>query len=314
MRTDTRKRRKKTNKELERMERKIRSIYHTAHVDLQKKTKEYFKQFEKLDEQKRVKVALGEMKSSDYRKWRRNKMLMGKHWTRMMDQAAKSMHNANKIANAVINDRLPNIYLINYNGEAFTAQSDLGGKFSFEMINQQAVTNLIKAGNKSLLPMKELDPAKDIPWNMQKVNNAALQGIIQGESIPKIAERIASVTTANEVQSIRAARTLVTRVENQAVQDVAKRAADMGCIVTKSWIATNDAHTRQWHRDAFANYGTRDKSIPWDEPFIVMGEEIMRPGIDGSPKNVYNCRCASCNWYQGFEKTLPEGTIRIRWK
>ena len=295
------------------MERKIRSIYREANKDLTKKAKEYFEQFEKIDTQKRKMVEAGKLSRKDYKEWRKNKMFMGKHWTTMKDQTARSIYNANKIANEYINDRLPNIYTINYNGEAELAEAGLNGKFSFEMANQQTIKELIDAGNKNLLPVKKLDPKKDIPWNMQKVNSAVLQGVIQGESIPKIAARISTVVAANKVQSIRAARTIVTQVENKAVQDVAERADENGAIVYKVWIATHDGRTREWHLAAERDYGTEETAIPWDEPFEVMGEHMMRPGIGGSGANVYNCRCASKNIYKGFKRTLPEGTIKVRW-
>ena len=294
------------------MEREIRSIYSEAYKDLEKKTNEYFKKFIEADEEKRKLVASGKLSKSKYKKWRKNKMAMGRHWEIMKDQCARSVHNANKIANDYINGKLPNIYAINYNGEAELAEAGLSGKFSFEMANQQTIKELIEAGDKNLLPHKELGP-EDIPWNMKKVNSAVLQGIIQGESIPRIASRIAAVATANEVQSIRAARTIVTQVENKAVHDVAKRADKNGAIVYKIWIATPDGRTRDWHMEAWDNYGDEETAIPWNEPFVVMGEDMMRPGMGGSPANVYNCRCASANIYKGFKRTLPEGTIKVKW-
>lgn len=294
------------------MERKIRSIYREANKDLTKKTKEYFDKFKEADAKKRKLVETGALSKKDYREWRKNKMLMGRHWERMKDQTARSLHNANKIANEYVNGRLPNIYAINYNGEAELAEAGLSGKFSFEMANQQTIKELIDAGDKNLLPQRKLDPKKDIPWNMQRVNSAVLQGIIQGESIPKIAARISAVATANKVQSIRAARTIVTQVENKAVHDVAKRADENGAVVYKSWLATSDGRTRDWHSDADSDYGTKDTAIPWNEPFVVMGEDMMYPGDgSGSPENVYNCRCSSRNWYMGFKRTLPKGTIKV---
>jgi len=55
----------------------------------------------------------------------------------------------------------------------------------------------------------------------------------------------------------------------------------------KAWDSTGDGKVREWHKEA-----EDQGEIPFDEPFIVDGEELMYPGDPaGSPENIINCRC-----------------------
>lgn len=52
------------------------------------------------------------------------------------------------------------------------------------------------------------------------------------------------------------------------------------------WLATEDEHTRPWHRAADL------QEQPWGTPFTVGPEQLMFPGDPtGSAANVINCRC-----------------------
>ena len=151
---------------------------------------------------------------------------------------------------------------------------------------------------------------------MGKVNSEVLQGIIQGESIPKIAKRIRSVTEANRVSSVRAARTIVNGTENKARHDAGVKASEKGVIMGKCWVATNDKRTRDWHAQAWADYGDKSNAVPIDDPFIVNGEKMMYPGDkSASASNVYNCRCSHKNVVKGFTSILPpekRGKIKVK--
>jgi len=71
-------------------------------------------------------------------------------------------------------------------------------------------------------------------------------------------------------------------------QESAKRIPGL----TKSWIATADARTRESHLRAHLRY--KDNPIPIDEPFRVGGADLMYPGDpNGPPGETINCRCRS---------------------
>lgn len=289
-----------TDAELEKMEKHLTSIYKRAEEELEKKAEKYFMRFEKLDEQKQALVKSGAISDEDYKKWRQNKIMTGKHWTAMKEQTAKELLNANKTAQDYINGKLPQIYTQNYNSVSGSIESGIKG-YSFEMVDQSTVRNLAKS-DETLLPYKYVDGVKDVRWNTQKVNSEILQGIIQGDSIPNLAKRLRNVTEMNRASAIRNARTTVTSAENKGRMDMLHDAQDKGVNMVKVWLATNDGRTREAHEDL------NGQERPIDEPFDSMLGDIMYPGDpDADPANVYNCRCTLTYKVVGFGKQKAEG-------
>ena len=307
--------RKETDKELAKIEKHLHEVYTQAYRELSQKTDDYFKSFKKQDAKKAELVKAGKLSEKEYREWRKRRMFVGKHWTAMKEQAATDLYNVNKIAADYVNGRLPDIYAMNYNFSAKDIENGVSHRISFEMADARTVRDLSLAGDKLILPYKKLDPKKDIPWNMRKINDAMLQGVLQGESIPKIAKRFIEVGVANEVSAIRAARTMMTTVENKARFESAKDAESAGVVMGKIWMSVSDARTRPWHAQAARAYAD---PIPLDEPFIVNGEEMEEPGdTRASGMNVYNCRCSLGRKVLGFKSTLPkekQGKIKVRFR
>lgn len=274
--------------------KRISAIYQTAQKDIEKKAEEYFKKFEKADEEKRKLVEKGELTEKQYQQWRQNKLMYGKRFTAMKEDISKQLLNVNQTATAYINGELPEIYALNYN--ALEKAVDGVGGYSFTLVDADTVRNLATT-DKNLLPFRELDPAKDIPWNMKKINSEVLQGIIQGESIPNIAKRIKNVEEMNKNASIRSARTIVTSAENKGRMDSYHKAEEDGIILEKQWLSAVDSRTRDWHIEL------NGKTKPVDEPFENAIGKIMFPGdpsADGA--NVYNCRCTLVSVVKGFKK------------
>ena len=286
-----------TDKKLEEMEKRLSAIYSEAQKDIQKKSDEYFDKFKKADEEKRKLVKQGKLTDEEYKTWRQNKIMYGKRFTVMKEDIAKQLLNVNQTATAYINGQLPEVYALNYNALAETV--DGVGGYSFTLTDADTVRHLVTT-DKSLLPFRELDPAKDIPWNMKKINSQVLQGIIQGESIPKISKRIMNVQEMNKDAAIRSARTIVTGAENKGRMDSYKRAQDDGIILQKEWLSSDQpGRTRKWHLpEAFDSL-----IVDIDKPFHNGEGDIMFPGDpSASGANVYNCRCSMSSVVKGFKK------------
>lgn len=282
-----------TDAELEKMEKHLTSIYKRAEEELEKKAEKYFKRFEELDKQKQALVKSGAISDEDYKKWRQNKIMTGKHWTAMKEQTAKELLNANKTAQDYINGKLPKVYAINYNGISEELQNQVKG-YSFELVDQSTIRSLATS-DKTLLPYKYIDGRKDVRWNTQKVNSEVMQGILQGESMQGIAKRLRNVTEMNRASAIRNARTAVTGAENKGRIDMLKDARDIGVNTVKVWDAINDSRVREAHADLD---GQQQKI---DDPFDSILGEIMYPGDpEAKPANVYNCRCTLTYEIIGF--------------
>ena len=298
----------KTDQKLEEMEKRLSAIYSRAEKEIQQTADEYFSKFAKQDEAKRKLLEQGKITEEEYKKWRKGKVMYGKRFAEMKEQCAKKLLNVNKTAIAYINGELPEVYALNYN--AIESAVDGVGGYSFTLVDADTVRNLAVTDT-SLLPYKEIDPAKDIPWNMKKINAETLQGILQGESMDKIAKRMMNVQEMNKTQAIRSARTIVTGAECKGRQDSYKRAQDDGIILRKYWIATYDKRARDWHKDAGNDY-TEEKAIEIDDFFIVDGEKMLHPGDamhGASGHNLYNCRCSIASKVVGFKKAQVQKAI-----
>lgn len=290
-----------TDKKLEEMEKRLSAIYSRAEKEIQKTADEYFSKFAKQDEAKRKLLEQGKITEDEYKKWRKGKVMYGKRFTEMKEQCAKQLLNVNQTALAYVNGELPEVYAINYN--ALADSVDGVGGYSFTLVDADAVRNLAITDT-SLLPYKKIDPKKDIPWNMKKINAETLQGILHGESMDKIAKRMMNVQEMNRTQAIRSARTIVTGAECKGRQDSYRRANDDGIILRKYWLATYDKRARDWHKDAGNDY-TEEKAIDIDDFFIVDGEKMLHPGDamhGASGHNLYNCRCSIASKVVGFNK------------
>ena len=284
----------KTDLKLEEMEKRLSAIYSRAEKEIQQTADEYFSKFAKQDEAKRKLFEKGKITEEEYIKWRKGKVMYGKRFTEMKEQCAKQLLNVNKTAMSYINGELPEVYSINYN--ALESAVDGVGGYSFTLVDADTVRNLAVTDT-SLLPYKEIDPAKDIPWNMKKINAETLQGIVQGESMDKIAKRLRNVQEMNKTQAIRSARTIVTGAENKGRQDSYKRAEEDGIVMKREWIATNDGRTRHWHAELDG------VEVDVDEPWVNDFGEIMFPGDPSAdPANTYNCRCSMSAKVIGFKK------------
>ena len=281
----------KTDLKLEEMEKRLSAIYSRAEKEIQKTADEYFSKFAKQDEAKRKLLEQGKISEEEYTKWRKGKVMYGKRFTEMKEQCAKQLLNVNQTALAYVNGELPEVYAINYN--ALESAVDGVGGYSFTLVDADTVRNLAVTDT-SLLPYKEIDPAKDIPWNMKKINAETLQGILQGESMDKIAKRIMNVQEMNKTQAIRSARTIVTGAENKGRQDSYARAEADGIILQKEWIATNDGRTR--HSHAMLDGAIVDQDKKFDNGLMYPGDP------NGRPEETWNCRCSVAAVVKGFKK------------
>ena len=291
-----------TDELLSKMERRLRAIYTRASREIGEAWKAYLREAgtEIADLQKQYQEAkkandteLARQLGKSLQKAKRERTLTDKRYRELTRQTAEQLAHVNETATAYINNNLPEVYAMNYNatGEAFNG---IGG-YSFTLTDADTIRNLVESDS-SLLPMRELDFAKDVAWNIEKMNAEVLQGILQGEPIDKIADRLAQVIGMNLRSAISAARTMVTSAENKGRQDGFERAAAMGIILEREWIATSDGRTRDWHRELDG------VTVGVDEPFENAIGKIMYPGDpSANGANVWNCRCTIAAKILGFK-------------
>lgn len=266
---------------LRRLELRLAAEYRTAYKELKKKADDYFIKFKKDDALKRAQVKQGLLSQKDYSDWRFNRMLHTKRYNQMVANAAADLTHVNQIAANMINHELPSVYSLGHNWTGYKISQDLNIRIPWEIYDRNTVERLILE-DPALLPFNpKLDIPKDLRWNTQKINSALFQGIVQGESIDKIADRLQKVTNMNRVSAVRNARTAFTGAENAGRQRGYEQAESMGIEMEKMWIATLDNRTRDSHRRLDG------ETVPVNEEF---SNGLMYPGDeDGDPEEVYNC-------------------------
>ena len=284
------------------MEKKVSEIYDRAGKEIEEKTKKFWEDFERKDKVMQKKLASGKITQEAYEKWKRGQAFTGAHLKEMQKTVSAEMLNASKTAAAYVNGQLPEIYALNYNALADITSGIKG--YSFELVDANTVRNLATS-DKTLLPYKQVNGKKVERWATQKVNAEIMQGIIQGESIPKIAKRLQNVTEMDKASSIRNARTTVTSAENKGRLDSYIEAEADGIILKKVWESSNQpGRTREAHMP----YSFLKLEVDIDEPFVNDYGEIMYPGDPSAePANVYNCRCTMHTRVIGFRR--KDGSI-----
>ena len=119
-----------------------------------------------------------------------------------------------------------------------------------------------------------------------QVRTTLLEGVLAGESIPKLAARLRAVYGAfAERRATVIARTETIAASNAARQAVAETS---GRNLRKVWLSTADPRTRDDHLSA------NGQSVPANAPFSVGGSKLMFPGDTslGAPgSQTIQCRC-----------------------
>lgn len=276
----------------------LHSIFNQARIDLEVKAIQYMKDFARLEQAKKQDLQDGKITQEEFDEWRKNKLLYAQHWDNLVKNVTDQMLASSQIAVDFLNNKVPAIFAQSYNQliEEFP-DSPLRG-YSFELVDANAVKELATAGEVMLPPPGEVDEPKNITWNAKQVNAQILQGILQGESIPKMAARIAGVTCEKDLNvAIRNARTMTTAAENCGRQSGLDKLQDSGAIFKKKWIAATDERTRETH------ILLNGKEVNNDEAFRTVDDDDIRfPGDWTAPgKEVWNCRCALGYRHIGFK-------------
>lgn len=280
---------KMTDAELSKLERRIAKLYKEAADELTNTVKAYFEQFEKRDAAMKEKLDAGEITEQQYKQWRLAQIGRGKRFEALRDKVAERYTEANATAVAYVNDATPGIYSLNRNYAAYKIEQ-VSDKADFTLWDEQTVKRLI-VEQPDLMPYyppkRALRRGIDLKYGKQQITASVTSSILQGKSIPKIANDLQSrMLDMNRTSAIRTARTAVTGAQNAGRLDTYRAARDMGIKLKKRWLATLDGRTR--HAHAMLD----GQTVNVDKPFKVDGYELMYPGDSSAPGYlVYNCRC-----------------------
>lgn len=328
-----------TDAVLAEIEDRVRQVYLQAARETQAKLNDYMRRYRKKDAVWQRRVAAGEVTQQEYTQWRTGQLMMTQRWEEMRDTLAADYHNANAIARSIVNGYMPDVYSLNHNFATFQVEKSGHIDTSYTLYSRETIERILRHEPELLPPpgaqmtrnLAEWDAfkegrldevsaqnleafrslqvaGKDLRWQKGQLQSVMTQAILQGESIPNIAKRVATeMGDYNHKSTIRYARTAVTGAQNAGRQDAYQRATNMGIEMKREWIATIDMRTRHDHR----NLHGQKRGV--SEPFEYAGKSIMYPGDPAGPPDwIWNCfpgetKVASDseiirsykNWYKG---------------
>jgi SPP1 gp7 family putative phage head morphogenesis protein len=271
-----------TDDMIEEIRQRISREYLRAYEGAEEKLADYLRRFEAKDRIHAEAVRRGEETEADYREWRRGQILVGERWQELVDTLAEDYRNVDRVAASIVNGHAPDAYAVNHDYATFQVEKGSNLDTSYTLYDRATVERLIR-DQPDLLPAVRVDGKRDLAWNRRHIASAITQGVLQGESMDKVARRVRSVADMDYRAAMRTARTAMTSAQNAGRVDAYRRAEGMGIHVRKQWLATLDGRTRHSHRQL-------------DGEVAGMGESFSNglsyPGDpSGTGSEVYNCRC-----------------------
>lgn len=280
------------------LDARIKGVYIKARKELEKSLADFVKQKDRMSKAKLTMVNNGKMSMDEYKEWLRRAVFRQQLWEQKVEHCTRMISESNNKALAIIRGEQYNVYTEGANHQAYEVEkrAHYQPDISFEIYDMGTVEKLIEK-KPALLPPKKINGKKDRAWNQGIISNCVTQGIIQGESIDKIAARIARETQRqNDSSMVRYARTALTAAQNAGRIDTMNRAKGMGIKCKKKWLATLDRKTRHSHQILDG----QEEEI--NRPFKSILGKIMYPGDpEAEPGDVYNCRCTLEYVYPDFE-------------
>lgn len=269
--------------------RRLRRIYQSAYQDIQLKTEDFWRRYEAKSQMYLAQVKAGKLSEDDYKAWLAGQKFQGAQWKAKADQIAQTMVDADKIAQRIIDGEKLNIFAANANYIGYSLENGMGIDIGFGLYDSATVARLVKS-EPDLLPAiapEKVEEGKDVRWYQKTITSSVTQGIIQGESIRQIVDRVTSTCRDRAINAAtRDVRTAYTGAQNAGRVEGMRQSKQLGINVKKKWMATFDFKTRDTHRELDG------QEVDVDEDFVVDGDRIAYPGDrTAEAALVYNCRC-----------------------
>ena len=288
---------RETDKRLEVMEKRISKVYADTLEEAKTKLTAVLKEFQEEDKKRAQLVADGKLKQRAYVAWRQELLGKAKHLQDMIDVLTEDFTNADKIAMKIVSGEAKNVYALNANYAAYKIEQDANANLSWTLYDHSTVERLISEAP-DLLPLPSVDIPLDQRWNKKHITAAINRGILLGDPIPDIAQRLLNVASMDLNAAIRSARTATTAAECAGRINTYKYAESLGVEMQQEWVATLDDRTRHEHRILDG------QRVDIGEAFEVDGATIRYPGDPQAPGYlVYNCRCTLVSAVKGIDQS-----------
>lgn len=290
---------------LDTLENRIKKEYKQAEKEIEQKMKKYLQSYEKNEQIMKEKYRNHEIKHRELREWRNKQYVLTKKWESMKESMAQTLAHSSEVAEKLMWNNAIDVYALNYNYGTYLAETTARINTSFALYDHATVSRLM-IKNPKLIPSPSANVSRKIKeqnlkkWSKRKMQSVMTQAVLQGESMPKIAKRLArEVGGMSARQAVRTAQTMTTSAMGGGRLDAFKRAERLGIQMEKEWVSTPDARTRASHR------AMNGEKVPVNEEF---SNGLMFPadpdGKDG--REIYNCRCTMIGAMAGLDNPTGE--------
>lgn len=286
-----------TDKQLEETEKQLVVLYTVLLATLLKSAKKYLDKHQKQDGKMLLKLEKDEITKKEFEDWRKRTFTTGRAWAKFEKAFTAETTATNQEAMNVVNKQLEKTFELNANYTAYQIETKVRLVDVFDLVDKPTIERIMKQ-RPDLFPQPSVNVAIDQLWNRKQLNSSILQGILNGESIPKIAKRLSEVAIKDYKVAVRNARTATTGAENGGRVYSYEKAEEMGIELEQEWLATLDGRTRHSHRQL-------------DGEKIKVGGTFSNgckfPGDpDGAPSETQNCRCTLVAALKGIDNTHNE--------
>lgn len=298
-----------TDEKLRALEAWLKRLYKNAESEMRGKWDKYLSRQEKRADEllKRVREAKTDEERTAaekaYQNFLKSKTAGDKHYREMVRELAREYSRTTERALEIINGKRGEFFADGYNLSADTINAialreDIG--IRFDLCDANTVEWLAAHRERTLMPPPEkIKIPEDERWSAKLINAQVTQGIIQGESIPKIAKRLENVTDGEAKACIRRARSMVTGAENAGRVQAMETAETWGVKTRKRWLCTHDSRTRDTHLELDGETIDND-AVFWNG--CRWPGDYLAP-----PEEYWNCRCTLVTVVDGFSSNLPKG-------
>lgn len=274
-----------TDEQIAELEARLTAMYEQAYTDVREKYMAFVKKFLREDKIYRQKLKDGEITKATYDAWLRGQVFQKTRWEAQLDDLAQTLTQTTQAAMGIINNAAPSVFAMNANFASYSIEHAGNVDMGFGLYDEDTVRRLVR-DDPNLLPPSKVNIPLEQQWNITLINRQIGAGIIAGDGILIIADRLQRAASMSRNQAMTHARTAMTGAQNAGRIESYHRAEKMGIRMEKEWLATLDGRTRHAHAALDGQH------VPVDEPFQSELGEIMYPGDPNArPANVYNCRC-----------------------
>lgn len=236
---------KKTDDEIDRVQRHLAAFYIIAQRSITKKLKAFAATLKEADA---LYDNIGKAKTEAEKRSAESayrlffaKLTKTPEYKELSKSVADEMTSVNQQAAKYINDNTPAVYAMNYNAVGQGLQKDLNG-YSFQPVT---TAEAAQYGN---VQKQTVDTKADKAWNAKTLVKSVIAGAVVGKAVDVIfGDTVRRIISNNRSSANRQASDMMTSAENLGRIDSMWRANDEGFQIKKRWVATLDNRTRDSH-------------------------------------------------------------------